>query len=149
MIDFARADLLRLAAAVVLSFPISWDRERHTHIMGMRTFSLVAVGACAYVLVVDHFVPPDAYDARARVMQGLLSGIGFLGAGAILKRSDEVRGTATAASIWLTGALGAAVGHGQYLLAGALSITAYLVLKVMSALQQRHQRARAHPHDKD
>jgi putative Mg2+ transporter-C (MgtC) family protein len=82
--------------------------------------------------------PPDAYEARARVIQGLLAGIGFLGAGAILKRPDEVKGTATAAAIWITGALGAAVGHGLYVLAAALSLSAYLVLKVLTMLQHRH-----------
>ena len=139
MIEFGVSDLLRLVAAVVLSFPIAWDREKQTHIMGMRTFSLVALGACAYVLVVDHFVPEDAHDARARVIQGLLAGIGFLGAGAILKRRDEVKGTATAAAIWITGALGAAVGHGLYGLAVTLSLSSFLVLRILAALQRRLQ----------
>jgi putative Mg2+ transporter-C (MgtC) family protein len=139
VLEFAANDLIRLVTAVLLSLPIAWDREKRTHIMGMRTFSLVALGACAYVLVVEHFVPEDAYDARARVVQGLLAGIGFLGAGAILKRRDEVKGTATAAAIWITGALGAAVGHGMYGLALALSLCAFLALRGLAALQSRHE----------
>ena len=136
--DLLVPDAVRLLTAFVLAFPIAWDREKSTHIMGMRTFSLVALGACAYVLVAEHFLPDDAYDARARVVQGLLAGIGFLGAGAILKQEDRVKGTATAASIWITGALGAAAGHGQYVLAVILSTGAFALLKVLSAVHRRN-----------
>jgi putative Mg2+ transporter-C (MgtC) family protein len=146
-LDFWRsgvaADLMRLAAAFVLAFPIAWDRERATRIMGMRTFSLVAVGACAYVLVGEHILPDDAYEARARIIQGLLSGIGFLGAGAILKRGDQVKGTATAALIWMTGALGAAVGYGQYVLALVLSAVTFVLLKVLAIVHERNLRKEA------
>jgi putative Mg2+ transporter-C (MgtC) family protein len=144
LLEFAQSNLLRLAAAVLLSFPIAWDRERKTHIMGMRTFSLVALGACAYVLVVEQFVPPEAYDARAHAVQGLLAGIGFLGAGAIIKRKDEVQGTATAAAIWLTGALGAAAAHGLYGLAVALSAAAFAVLKLLAMLHDYLRRREHH-----
>ena len=130
-------DVVRLLTAFALAFPIAWDRERSTHIMGMRTFSLVALGACAYVLVAEHFLPADAHEARARIIQGLLAGIGFLGAGAILKQEDRVKGTATAASIWITGALGAAAGHGEYVLAMILSAAAFVLLKVLSVVHRR------------
>jgi putative Mg2+ transporter-C (MgtC) family protein len=112
--------------------------------MGMRTFSLVALGACAYVLIAEHFLPEDAHEARARIVQGLLAGIGFLGAGAIIKRRDEVKGTATAACIWMTGALGAAAGHGQFALAVILSIITYGMLKVLSAVHARYLPRTAH-----
>lgn len=141
--DIVATDLTRLLAAFVLAFPIAWDREKATQIMGMRTFSLVALGACAYVLVAEHILPPEAYEARARIIQGLLAGIGFLGAGAILKTEDQVKGTATAASIWITGALGAAAGHGQYVLAIVLSGMTFALLKVLSIAHRQHLRRTA------
>jgi putative Mg2+ transporter-C (MgtC) family protein len=67
-------------------------------------------------------------DAQARALQGLLSGLGFLGGGAILKQEDHVSGTACAATIWVVGALGAAVGFGAYKIALSLSLLAWFVL---------------------
>lgn len=139
------SDVLRLAVAFALAFPIAWNREKATRIMGMRTFSLVALGACAYVLIAEHFLPAEASEARARIIQGLLAGIGFLGAGAILKHEDQVHGTATAASIWMTGALGAAAGHGEFGLAVVLSIATFVLLNVLSAIHYRHLRKVAAP----
>jgi len=60
-------------------------------------------------LLHDNFIPPDHPDAMARLLAGLLAGIGFIGGGAILKKENEVEGTAAAASIWITGAIGSAV----------------------------------------
>ena len=80
--------------------------------MGLRTFPLVSLGACAYVLVSQAFIGDGNPDATARIVSGLMSGIGFVGGGAILKSKDHVSGTASAASIWVTGALGASAGFG-------------------------------------
>lgn len=88
--------------------PLAWDRERHNDIVGMRTFPFVAVGACAYMLLGFSLIGADAPDTKARVLQGLLTGIGFVGGGAILKHDDSVSGTASAASIWIMGAIGTA-----------------------------------------
>ena len=124
--------LLQLFASIVLALPIAWDREHSGPTMGLRTFPLVSLGSCAYVLVGLSIVGPDESDAMMRVMQGLMSGIGFVGGGAILKDSSTVRGTASAASIWVTGALGAAVGFQQWPLAIALSITNFAVVVIMT-----------------
>ena len=124
--------LLQLLASVVLALPVAWDREHQGPSMGLRTFPLVSLGSCAYVLIGLSIVGPEERDALMRVMQGLMSGIGFVGGGAILKDSDNVRGTASAASIWVTGALGAAVGFQLWSLAITLSICNFAIVVVMT-----------------
>ena len=128
--------LLQLAASVVLALPVAWNREHKGPSMGLRTFPLVALGSCAYVLIGLSLVGPDEHESLMRIMQGLMSGIGFVGGGAILKDSDNVRGTASAASIWVTGALGAAVGFQLWALAIALSITNFAVIVIMSKFKR-------------
>ncbi len=127
--------LLQIAAAYVLVFPVGWERERSTQIMGLRTFPLVAVASCAYVLIAVAVVGPES-DAQSRIIQGLMTGIGFIGGGAILKDGDTVRGTATAASVWTVGAVGAAVGYGRYEIAILLALINFLTLRLLSPLKQ-------------
>ena len=132
---------LALLGAVALSFPIGWNREHHGDTMGVRTFPLVAIGSCAYVLIAREFIGPDlAPDAMARVLQGLMTGIGFVGGGAILKHDDRVSGTATAASIWVVGGIGAAAGLGYWGLAITLSIMNFLVVTVFAKFKERTQK---------
>ncbi|MEM8816909.1 MAG: MgtC/SapB family protein [Pseudomonadota bacterium] len=126
---------MKLMVALVLALPIAWDRERNSKIMGLRTFPLVSLGACAYILVGTAFIGSDEPGATARIVQGPMSGIGFVGGGAILKSNDHVSGTASAASIWVTGALGAAVGFGYWGYAIALSILNFSIVLIMSRLK--------------
>ena len=128
--------LTRLAIAFVLAIPIGWERERSTRSAGLRTFPLVAVASCGYTLIAVQ-LPGDAADAHSRVLQGLLTGIGFIGGGAILKSEHQVRGTATAAGIWVTGAIGAAAGYGRVETALLLSLIALFVLRGLGAVEQR------------
>jgi putative Mg2+ transporter-C (MgtC) family protein len=121
--------LAKIAIAFVLALPVAWDREKANRIMGMRTFPLVAMASCAYVLVGLSFITAGAADAQARIIQGLMTGIGFIGGGAILKENDRVIGTASAASIWITGAMGAAVAYDQYILAALLSVVNFAILR--------------------
>lgn len=130
-------DYLALLGALVLALPIGWNREKNGRIMGIRTFPLVSVGACAYVLIAEQFIGPNAPDAMARVLQGLMTGIGFVGGGAILKHDDYVSGTASAASIWVVGAIGAAVGLGYWGHAIVLAIINLAVVVVFSRFKQR------------
>ncbi len=127
---------LQLLAAAVLALPTAANREMNSRIMGLRTFPLVSVGACAYILIGLSFIPEDQPDALARIMQGLLSGIGFVGGGAILKSGDHVSGTASAASIWITGALGTAVGMQMWPLALLLSVFNFVIVWSMSSLKR-------------
>ena len=120
--------LLQLAVAFVLALPIAWDREQKERSAGLRTFTLVAISTCGFLIAARSSFGPSA-DAESRVWQGLLTGIGFIGSGAILKTEGTVRGTATAASIWNTAAVGAAVAYGNYDIAIVLSVANFAVLR--------------------
>lgn len=88
-------DLSALIAAFVLALPVAWDREQQRNSAGLRTFPLLAMSACAYVLVANSILGMET-DAHARMLQGLATGIGFVGGGAILKSDSRVSGTAIA-----------------------------------------------------
>src|SRR5688572_17852332 len=120
--------LAQLAVAFVLALPIAWDREQRERSAGLRTFTLVAISTCGFLIAARNSLGPSA-DAESRVWQGLLTGIGFIGSGAILKTEGSVRGTATAASIWNTAAVGAAVAYSNYDIAVVLSIANFAVLR--------------------
>lgn len=128
--------LFKLIGAFLLTLPVAWEREHSTRIMGLRTFSLLAVASCGYVLVATRVVGLDA-EPQARIIQGLMTGIGFVGGGAILKEGAKVRGTATAVSIWLTGALGAAVAYSELEIAVLMSALNFLTLQVLTRHRER------------
>ncbi|WOD36941.1 MgtC/SapB family protein [Nodosilinea sp. E11] len=129
-------DLLKLGLVFLITLPIAWEREQSTRIMGLRTFPLVAVASCGYVLVAISVIGASA-DAQSRIIQGLMSGIGFIGGGAILKEGANVRGTATAASVWTTGAIGAAIAYSRYEIAVLLSAVTFLTLRVLTPLERQ------------
>ena len=123
--------LAKIAVAYALALPLGWDREREARSAGLRTFPLVAVASCGYMLfAVDTFA--GSPEAQARLMEGLITGIGFIGGGAILKNRGSVQGTATAASIWNTGAIGAAVAYERYEIALVLSIINFATFRFMN-----------------
>jgi putative Mg2+ transporter-C (MgtC) family protein len=109
--------LVALTAAYVLALPIGWNREREERSAGLRTFPLVAVATCGVV----------------QATEGFLNGHPE---GAILKNGGSVRGTATAASLWSTGATGAAVGLGAYDVAVMVSLFTFLTLFLLTPLKR-------------
>jgi putative Mg2+ transporter-C (MgtC) family protein len=114
-----------LAAAYILALPLGWERETRTGAaLGLRTLPLVSVGACAYVLISRYLYDQGIYtaDGLARTLRALMTGIGFIGGGAIVKHVRDVRGIATGAAVWNTGAIGASVAHGLYLVALVLGL---------------------------
>ena len=130
--------LARLGAALLLALPVAWERQAGRHV-GLRTVPLVSIGACGYMLLAERLIQEP--EARTRVIQGLIGGIGFIGGGAIFKHSDDVTGLATAAAIWNMGAIGAAVKYNDYWLGFLLCIASIFVLalgrlaqKIASAL---------------
>jgi putative Mg2+ transporter-C (MgtC) family protein len=129
--------LLRLAVAVVLSAALGYERERRGSSAGLRTHMLVGLG-CALVVIVPQQAGMQA-DELSRVLQGLLSGIGFIGAGAVLKLGDEgaVRGLTTAASIWMTAAIGVAAGMGQEVTALLATVLGLLILALTVRIDPR------------
>ncbi|WP_051242265.1 MgtC/SapB family protein [Azohydromonas australica] len=130
----------RLTVAVLLGAAIGWERERRRSAAGLRTHMLVALGAALFVLA-----PAQAgleEDGMSRVLQGVISGIGFLGAGAVLKLSEqgEIRGLTTAASIWATAAIGIAVGQGREATALLATFIVLAILIVLAQLERRMHR---------
>lgn len=126
--------LAQLAIAYLLAMPIGWDREAESRGAGLRTFPLVATASCGYLLIGLEVL--DGSDAHARVLYGLMTGIGFIGGGAILKDSGSVTGTSTAAAIWTTGAIGAAVAWQRYEIAVVLSIVTFITMRFIRPLKK-------------
>ena len=119
-----------LALAYLLALPVAYTRERSSRSAGLRTFPLVAIAACGYILVAFSILTTT--DAEARVIQGVVTGIGFIGGGAILKSGGSVSGTATAASIWTTGLIGIAVAADRFEIAALLSLIMFITLSLGS-----------------
>lgn len=131
--------VLSLVVAFVLALPIGWNREREERSAGIRTFPLVAMAACGFVLVAIGVLGATS-PGQARILEGLMTGVGFIGGGAILKHGTQALGTATAASLWATGALGAAVGYGLYDIAVILSLVTYVTLRYLSPAKDPAQK---------
>lgn len=108
--------ILRFLLAVALGAGIGYQRERAGKAAGMRTHILVSAGAALFTLVSIYGFSGDVVDI-SRVAAGVVVGVGFIGAGVILhgRREEEVAGLTTAASIWVTAAIGLAAGAGMYL----------------------------------
>ncbi len=126
----------KIGLAYLISLPIGWEREKEAHSAGVRTFPIVAMASCGYLLVAQSLAPGDPAGV-SRVLQGLIAGIGFVGGGAILKEGVTVRGTATAASIWNTGAIGAAVAVGREEIAVGLAVLNLVTLHFLLPLKKR------------
>ena len=126
-------EVLRLLIAYVLAMPVGWYREKEAHSVGVRTFPLVAMASCGYVLLTT----PSDPSGQSRIIQGLVAGIGYIGGGAILKSEANVHGTATAASIWTTGVLGAAVAQERYFVAITIAAINLFTLRVLLPWSRR------------
>lgn len=128
--------VLRLLLAAVLGGLIGWERESKGKAAGLRTHMLVSLGAALFVLVPQQAGASDA--DLSRVIQGLIAGIGFLGAGSIIKGDDgeKVRGLTTAASIWLTAAVGMAAGYGREATAVLSTLLALAILAALPRLER-------------
>jgi putative Mg2+ transporter-C (MgtC) family protein len=126
--------LIPMSIAFLLAFPLGWDRERGERSAGLRTFPLVALACCGFIQGTERFVSGQP-EAMARIIEGLITGMGFIGGGAILRREHSVRGTATAASLWATGAIGVTTGLGAYDVAFIISVVTFLTLVLMTKLK--------------
>lgn len=141
--------LVRVLAAAVLGGIIGWEREQKGRAAGLKTHMLVAVGSALFVLA-PTLAGIDGGD-NTRVMQGIVSGIGFLGAGAILRSRDgsRVEGLTTAAGIWMTAAIGMAAGMGQQMLALFTTLLAWLVVGAIPRIIGRTPAHRGRGRDQD
>jgi putative Mg2+ transporter-C (MgtC) family protein len=144
MIEAADA-ILRLAAATLVGGAIGLDRDLRGKPTGVRTMGVVALGAALIVLTSQHHGTDPATDqaAASRVMQGIITGIGFLGAGVILRNPHgKVHGLTTAAAIWLTACIGAACGAGAWPLVAATAVLVAFVLALGGSLEKAFERLR-------
>jgi putative Mg2+ transporter-C (MgtC) family protein len=134
---YLQVDLsLRLIIAVMLSAVVGYDRERHDHPAGLRTHILVGLGSALFtVLSLYAFGNGD----HGRVAAQIVTGIGFLGAGAIIqgRSGRSIRGMTTAAGIWAVAAIGMACGTGSYLVAAVASLLTWFVLAVLGHMEKR------------
>lgn len=135
--------LLRLSATLVCAAVIGWEREQRRRPAGLRTHILVALGAATFAIVgveatATTFANVDKVSLDPfRVLYAVIGGIGFLGAGAVIRAGADVRGLTTAASIWMVAALGLAAGLGMYFLAAVATIFALVTLRVFSRIEVR------------
>ena len=127
-------DAATVLIAFALAFLIGWERGRGRHSVGFRTLPVVAMAACGFALIAQADWPGNG-EAQARVLQGVITGIGFIGGGAILKHGAQVKGLVTAASIWNAGAIGAAVGFGRLNIAIVLCLINLLTLALLTPLR--------------
>jgi putative Mg2+ transporter-C (MgtC) family protein len=126
----------RLVSAAVLGGLVGAEREWVGKAAGLRTHMTVALGAAAFILIALEVMPSN--PNLSPVIQGIAAGIGFIGAGTILKRSsaESIQGLTTAATIWLTAAIGTAAGAGHGWLAAVCVVTAWVILTIMTTVER-------------
>jgi putative Mg2+ transporter-C (MgtC) family protein len=127
--------LVHLLVAFVLALPIGWHRAREEQGAGLRTFPLVAMASCGFVQTGISVLGIGAVT-QANILQGVITGVGFIGAGAIIREGAATTGHATAASVWTVGIIGAAVGYGYYdigIILAAANLVVLLIRKRVAA----------------
>lgn len=121
----------RMAIAAVLAAIIGIERDEKRKPIDFRAFIIIAVTSCGLCIMAQELAAEKIYEIDlGKVMEGILTGIGFLGAGAIIQKGDMVVGTATGASVWSSGGIGIALGFGYYLLALLLFLAMFATLYI-------------------
>jgi putative Mg2+ transporter-C (MgtC) family protein len=135
--------IIRIIAATVFGAIVGFERERAGKPAGLRTHTLVCLGTAIFVLACGSVGMSS--DGLSRVIQGIVTGIGFIGAGSILKLSEErdIRGLTTAAGIWMTAAIGVGVGLGSLGVAGLSTLLAVIILAVVGAVEARAEKVKS------
>ncbi len=137
--------LIRLGLAALLGMMVGYERERQNQPAGLRTHVILAVGSClAMTVSIDlaiQFYPHAPNGDPARLAAQVISGIGFLGAGAILRYGTNVKGLTTATSLWAIAIVGLAVGAGHYFSAVGTTLAMLIVLTILNIIEKRYIRA--------
>ncbi len=134
--------LIRLAAATGLGFLLGLERELRRKPAGLRSHMLVSMGAAAFLMVGLQIMfataegDPSARIDPTRIVEGIIGGIGFLGAGCIIRARGSVQGITTGASIWICGAVGAACGVGNLPLAAMVSVFALVTMVILGRFEK-------------
>jgi putative Mg2+ transporter-C (MgtC) family protein len=131
------ADFWHLCVAFALAGIIGWNREEEEHNVGVRSFPIVAMASCTFVMIASY---GGDIAAQSRVLQGLVAGIGFVGGGAIMKDGLQIKGTATAASVLSAAALGAAVALDRFGIAVSLTVLNLVALRALMPLKSKLDR---------
>ena len=134
--EHAASIIGRIVLAGICGAVVGWQRERHEKAAGLRTHILLAVGSCLFTLVALAIHGDDI----TRIMQGIVTGTGFLGGGVIFREGASVRGLTTAVGLWVMGAVGMAVGTGQYFIAIVATVLVFLVLSALLWVEKRAAR---------
>lgn len=132
--------IYKLLLSLLLGAVVGLERRHKGQIAGMRTFALISMGATLAMLV-SIYIPQEYMGLKngdpGRIAAQVISGIGFLGAGAIIQMKGSVRGLTTAAGIWMTACIGLAVGAGMYLIATTACLLIIFVLMILENLEKR------------
>lgn len=132
--------IFKLLLSLLLGAVVGLERRHKGQIAGMRTFALISMGATLAMLV-SIYIPQEYMGLKngdpGRIAAQVISGIGFLGAGAIIQMKGSVRGLTTAAGIWMTACIGLAVGAGMYFIAIAACLLIIFVLMILESLEKR------------
>ncbi len=146
---------MRVGAAVLVGALVGLERERKHRPAGFRTMILISLGSCGFLLIgveamaqlalaangqTPHLpgMPAPGQAEISRILQGLIGGIGFLGAGAVIQNKKAVRGVTTAAAVWVVAALGAACGLGLYIIAVILGLASLFTLIVLEYVENKY-----------
>ena len=135
--------LVRLLGAGIIGALIGYERRMHHKSIGIAGMMLVALGSATYMLLAQHLTDRDP-SAVGRLLQGFFSGIGFLGGAVIFKGGTDVRGIKTAAAIWITGAIGLAIGTSFYWLGLIVGLTTAIILFVADMFPGTRQQIEEH-----
>jgi len=144
--------VMRLSTALILGLILGWERETKKKPAGLRTHMLVSLGSAGFTILTlqlfQTFNPGMERGAPdpLRIINGIMEGLGFLGAGSIIRSRGSVEGITTAATIWVVGSVGLAAGTGNYYLAIVITVLAFTILTVLRALESYIQK-RGRPDD--
>ena len=133
--------IFKLVLSLILGAAIGLERRRKGQIAGLRTFALITMGATLAMLI-SIYIPQEYLGLKngdpGRIAAQVISGVGFLGAGAIIQMKGSVRGLTTAAGIWMTACIGLAVGAGMYVIAVVATLLIIFILVNIETFEQRH-----------
>lgn len=134
--------IVRLLMAAGLALLLGLERELRGKPAGLRSHMLVSIGAAAFILIGLHILmataegDPSARVDPSRIVEGVIGGIGFLGAGCIIQSRGSVQGITTGASIWICGAIGVACGLGNLVLASMVAVLAFIIVVVLGRFER-------------
>ncbi|WP_051313179.1 MgtC/SapB family protein [Sporocytophaga myxococcoides] len=130
--------LLLIFIALILGIPIGWERGKGVNSIGLRTFPIVSMASCGFVILAKGVSLSNGDPSiLGSTMQGMLSGLGFIGGGMIIKEKGDVQGIVTSASIWNTAAIGMCIGFGRAEISLILCIVNFLVLLLLTPISNK------------